>query len=112
MKKLALIILMCLTGCSPSIKDQFQECFALERNHGYVETVNRKLKQLVPVGSQADRYDDLFSTADETMTNSDETIHTFDNGSGARHEQGLVITITVDNKTRKIRRVLAGVAAM
>ena len=73
--------------------------------------MNDKLRQLIPVGSPAAHYNDLFSTADKATTRPEETIYIFDNGTSAHLAQGLVIEVAVDTKTLTIKRVVAGLAS-
>jgi hypothetical protein len=114
MKTIALLILLGFTGCtrSPSLEDEFRACFEIERAAGTTEPVDVRLKELIPIGTDAHRYSDLFSIADETRETNVTKNYVFDNRTGARVSQGLVITIVVDKKTETIKNVVAAIAAM
>lgn len=107
MKKLGLLGCLFLVGCSDSLVDRFRDCCADYQEPGFEED----LAELIPVGENSKKFDELLVIADERTPKQSSTEYVFSDATGAFSEQGLVIVISVDHSTGTITAVKSAVAA-
>ena len=70
-----------------------------------------RLAELIPVGKPAMSLDDLLDLADSQTSDHGATTYVFSYATGAFSEQGLVVSIAVDDESGQITAVESAVAA-
>lgn len=107
------ILLICCCGgnCStPSpgnITDEFREICASYQAPGFEE----RLAHLIPIGTHADAIQDLLAIADRQTPSRGKRVYVFDYATNAFSEQGLVVSISVDDQDEQVTDIQSAVAA-
>ena len=104
---MSLLACLFLAGCSDSIVDRFRDCCADYQKPGF----EADLAELIPVGENSNRFDELLAIADKRTPKQSSTEYIFSDATGAFSEQGLVIVISVDHSNGTISAVKSAVAA-
>jgi hypothetical protein len=108
MRTIVIVLAIFAAGCvtrrpadEPGVTVSFQQCCKTYREPGF----QKRLEQIVPAGSSADRYRTLFSQADQVREQYGNTLYTYDPGGALAGGQGLMVFILVDIKKNTIRKV-------
>ena len=115
MKSLWLLPILLICSCgdnglkpsSRNITDKFREVCATYQAPGFEE----RLAHLIPIGTKADAIHDLLALADKQTRRQGTTVYVFDHATGVFSEQGLVVSIGVDDRRERVTDLESAVAA-
>lgn len=107
MRHVSILAFLLLSGCADSVVERFRDCCSHHREHAF----EKELSELVPIGVSTEKIDELLAVADKRIQLDERTDYIFSYATGVFSEQGLVITISVNDASGTITAVRSAVAA-